>query len=140
MGPEYAGTSIYVSLYDSDSGAQPPIAFYYYDSLYSGLHPINVSIDDPKGWAVIFSDYPTPDPDGEGGRCTIGSCATMWIDPPYRIDVPTLSDECTNPDDQAQKNVCTPFYGGRLMARYIGGSDDTYHWNINLTGLPYLTE
>ena len=139
VGPEYAGTSINVSLYDSDAGSKPPIAFYF-DSLYSGLDPVNVEIDDNKGWALIFSDYPNPDPDGMGPRCTIGSCGTQWIDPPYQIDVPTLSDECTNPADMSQKNVCTPFYGGRLMARYIGGRDDTYHWNISLSGLPYLIE
>jgi hypothetical protein len=141
VGPEYAGTSIYVSLYDSDAGADPPIIFYF-DSLYNGLHEVDVSIEDSAGWALMFSDYNngTPDPDGGTGRCNIGSCQTQWIDPPYRIDVPSLTDDCTDPTDLSQKNICTPFYGGRLMARYRGGGDDTYHWNINMEGLPYLIE
>lgn len=127
VGPEYAGTSIYVSLYDSDAGADPPIVFFF-DSIAE------------SDWSLTFSDPGVPDPDGETGRCILGSCGTQWIDPAYRIDVPTFNDDCTDPSDATQRNVCTPFYGGRLMARYIGGTDDTYHWNISLTGLPYLTE
>ena len=127
VGPEYAGTSIYVSLYDSDSGADPPILFYF-DSISE------------TDWSLTFSDPGVPDPDGVTGRCILGSCGTQWIDPAYRIDIPTFNDECTDPADPSQRDVCTPFYGGRLMARYIAGTDDTYHWNISLTGLPYLTE
>ncbi|MGD2048137.1 MAG: Tad domain-containing protein [Chloroflexota bacterium] len=127
VGPEYAGTSIYLSLYDSDSGADPPITFFF-DSIAE------------TDWSLTFSEPGVPDPDGEVGRCILGSCGTQWIDPPYRIDVPTLSDDCTDPSDPDQQGICTPFYGGRLVARYIGGQDDTYHWNINLTGLPYLIE
>lgn len=127
VGPEYAGTSIYVSLYDSDSGADPPITFFF-DSIAE------------SDWSLTFSDPGVPDPDGVVGRCILGSCGTQWIDPAYRIDVPTLTDDCTDPSDPAQRNICTPFYGGRLIASYIGGGDDTYHWNINLSGLPYLIE
>ena len=127
VGPEYAGTPIYVSLYDSDAGADPPIIFY--------LDSISES-----DWSVTFSDPGVPDPDGVTGRCVLGSCGTQWIDPPYRINVPRFNDECTDHADPSQREFCTPFYRGRLMARYIGGIDDTYHWNISLTGLPYLTE
>ncbi|HET6446042.1 MAG TPA: pilus assembly protein TadG-related protein [candidate division Zixibacteria bacterium] len=127
VGPEYAGSAMYVSIYDSDAGADPPVIFYF-DS---------ISEDD---WSLTFSDPGVPDPDGVTGRCIIGSCGTQWIDPAYRIDVPSLTDDCTDPNDSAQQDVCTPFYGGRLVARYIGGEDDTYHWNINLAGLPYLIE
>jgi hypothetical protein len=35
---------------------------------------------------------------------------------------------------------CVPFYGGRLMASYDGGSSDTYVWQINIAGPPYLLE
>lgn len=125
VGAEYAGTRINLSLYDSDSGAAPPVVFYF-DSL--GL----------STWSKTFSDYPTPDPDGGTGRCTIGSCNALFVSPPYSIQVPDLTDACTDPSSAAQADICTPFYGGRLVARYIGGTNDTYHWDITLQGLPYL--
>jgi Flp pilus assembly protein TadG len=127
VGPEYAGTSVFVSNFDSDAGARPPVTFYF----------DTISEDD---WSLTFSRSGHDDPDGveAGERCIIGSCATQWIDPPYEIRIPTLSDDCTNPNDPDQREICTPFYGGRLIARYEGGQHDTYHWNISLSGLPYL--
>lgn len=141
VGPEYAGTTIFISNYDSDAGATWPVRFFF-DS---------ISRDD---WEVTYGD-PTnqPDPDGVDSRittanprrCIIGgysgflNCSTRWIDPPWALRVPTYDPaQCTNPSDPAQRDVCTPFYGGRLMVEYRGGNHDTYHWNISLTGLPYL--
>ncbi len=127
VGPEYAGTSIFVSNFDSDAGAKPPVTFYF-DTIAEA------------DWSMIFSRSGRDDPDGvkAGVRCIIGSCQTKWIDPPYEIRVPTLSEDCTDPNDSNQRDICTPFYGGRLIARYQGGQHDTYHWNISLSGLPYL--
>ncbi len=124
VGPEMAGQSIFVSLYDTDAGAQPPIIFYF-DSLAE------------EDWSLTFGAG-DPDPDGVSGRCLPGSCQTQWVDPSYEIVVPGILDNCDW--DNPTQDDCTPFYGGRLMARYIGGSQDTYGWQINVTGLPYLVK
>ena len=125
VGPELAGQSIFVSLYDSDSGAKPPITFYF-DSIAE------------SDWSMTFGVSGQPDPDGvpAGVRCLPGSCQTKWVTPPYEIIIPGDTNNCdyANPDP----SNCTPFYGGRLVARYIGGFSDTYGWQISITGLPYL--
>lgn len=126
LGPEYAGTSVFVTHYDSDSGAQPPITFYF-DSIAEADYSMKFAAGDP-------------DPDGVSGRCYPGSCGTQFVTPPYEIYVPSLTDDCTNPGDPAQQYICNPFYGGRLITRYTGGQHDTYHWNISLSGLPYLVK
>lgn len=101
LGPEYASQSIYVSIYDTDSGAAPPLIFYF-DTI-----PFN-------DWSLTFSQPPLPDPDGGSGRCLIGLCTTQFVVPPYRLDIPAT------------------FTGGQLIARYISGTSDTYHWHIRL--------
>ena len=79
---EYAGQTITVSLFDPDSGADPPIVFYF-DSI--GFTPDDTS---PLGydasrtdWAMTFQATDgTPDPDGLGPRnCTLGGCNDLWI-------------------------------------------------------------
>ena len=79
------------------------------------------------------ADYPT------SGRCVIGSCQDSWVMPPYKLPVPTYdAAQCAaNPGNQ---DVCTPFFGGRLVAEYRGGTDDTYGWQIRLSAPPYLVE
>ena len=125
VGPEYAGTSVFVTHYDSDSGASPPLTFYF-DSIAE------------EDWKMVFAQPGVPDPDGKTGRCIPPNCNTTFVEPAYEIYVPALTEQCTDPQDDDQKYICTPFYGGRLMVRYNGGVNDTYHWNINLSGLPYL--
>jgi hypothetical protein len=122
LGPQYAGAEVFISLYDSDAGAVGPIKFFY-DSIA------------PTDWAMSFSTTGVPDPDGQTGRCNIGNCETQFVNPAYKIDIPTLDNACSTAPHQ---NVCNPFYGGRLTASYDGGLNDTYHWNITLNGLPYL--
>jgi Flp pilus assembly protein TadG len=124
VGPELAGESVFISLFDTDSGAQPPITFYF-DS---------IAQDD---WSLTFGAGGA-DPDGVSGRCLPGSCNNQWVNPSYEIEIPGILDNCdwNNP---TQKD-CTPFYGGRLMANYIGGYSDTYGWQITVTGLPYLVK
>jgi hypothetical protein len=121
VGPEYAGQSVYVSIFDSDAGTQPPIHFSF----------DTIAQDD---YFLTFSNPPEPDPDGETGRCILGDCSDQFIDPPYRIDIPTLSDACTDPNDPDQMMVCTPFYGGRLIATHDGSlnDNDTYLWHMRL--------
>jgi hypothetical protein len=115
LNPDQAGTSVYVSLFDTDSGSQPPVVFY--------LDTVAES-----DWSLTFSAG-DPDPDGVNGRCMIGSCNNQWVEPPYQIQIPDLTGDCdpSNPDPQ----VCTPFNGGRLMAHYIGGYGDTYVWHVS---------
>lgn len=127
VGPEYAGQDIFVSLFDPDSGAVGPITFFF-DSIAE------------SDWSLTFADPDEPvDPDGVSGRCQIGNpCNNQWVNPPYRITVPGLTDDCdysdpTDPD-------CVPFYGGRLTAHYQSGTGDTYGWQISVSGLPYLVD
>lgn len=124
--PEFAGQNIFVSLWDTDAGAKPPITFYF-DSIAQ------------EDYSLIFGDTSTTnDPDGvrTTDRCLPGSCNGQWIDPPYRIYVPGDEELCTTYD--ASDPNCIPFYGGRLIANYKGGRQDTYNWQLTITGLPYL--
>lgn len=126
VGPEQAGETMTVSLFDSDSGAEPPISFYF------------DSISD-QDWILTFGDEPNPDPDGkEAGRCIPGSCQSQWVTPAYEITIPGIVDNCDYTDPTNDPLNCTPFYGGRLMARYEGGLNDTFGWEIFLNGLPRL--
>ncbi len=117
VGPEMAGQTITVSMFDSDSGAQPPITFFF-DSLAE------------SDWSLVFGQNGVPDPDGEVRNCRPGNCNNTWVSPAYNITVP--GDDPTDPD-------YVPFYGGRLTARYRTGFGDTYVWQITIDGLPYLT-
>jgi len=128
VGPEYAGESVFISLFDSDVGVAPPIVFYF-DSIAEA------------DWSLSFGVAGTIDGDGvpaNARSCRPGGCDNQWITPPYEIKIPGKLDNCDyqnpNPAD------CTPFYGGRLVARYNGGFSDTYGWEIRLSGLPFLTE
>jgi hypothetical protein len=114
VGAELAGQFVYVSLFDSDAGAQPPVVFY--------LDTVAES-----DWSLTFGAG-DPDPDGISGRCVPGSCNNQWVDPPYQIQIPDLTSDCdpANPDPQ----VCTPFNGGRLVARFSAGSLDKYVWQV----------
>jgi hypothetical protein len=124
VGPELAGQSIFVSLFDPDSGAQPPIVFYF-DSIAQ------------EDWSMTFADG-GEDPDGVSGRCILPNCNNQWVDPSYEIKIPGNLDDCDWDNPAGDWEDCTPFYGGRLMANYIGGNGDTYGWRISVTGLPYL--
>ncbi|NKQ35064.1 MAG: hypothetical protein HF973_05540 [Chloroflexi bacterium] len=138
VGPELAGQSIFVSLYDSDSGAAPPVVFYFDSIAFTPDGSANGYDENNTDWAMAFGVAGVDDPDGiaAGVRCRPGSCRTRWVSPPYEITVPGNTNNCdyANPDP----DNCTPFYGGRLVARYIGGFNDTYGWQISITGLPYL--
>lgn len=125
VGPEQAGQTMTVSLFDSDSGAIPPIEFYF------------DSISD-QDWSLVFAHPIDPDPDGQTRSCVPGGCNAKWVEPAYVINIPGVVDDCDYSDPTADRMDCTPFYGGRLMARYIGGRNDTFGWEIKLNGLPRL--
>lgn len=137
VGPEYAGQDVFVSLFDSDSGAKPPIIFHL-DTIAYATDSSSDGVDwDKTDWAMSFGGSGVPDPDGGTGRCKPGGCGTRWVDPAYRITIPGDLENC-DPAVDPNSSSCTPFYGGRLMARYIGGDGDTYVWEIAMSGIPYL--
>jgi len=139
VGPEYAGQDIFIRLFDTDSGAQPPLIFYF-DSIAYTPNSSSDGVDwSGTDWAMSFGGNPgNVDPDGGTGRCKPGSCQTQWVDPAYRVTVPGDQENC-DPIADPNSASCTPFYGGRLMARYHGGNGDTYGWEIAMSGIPYLT-
>jgi len=138
VGPEYAGQEIFIRLFDSDTGARPPVVFYFDSIAYTPTSSGDEVDWANTDWAMSFGNNPgNVDPDGGSGRCYPGNCQTRWVDPAYRITVPGDAENC-NPADP-NSSSCTPFYGGRLMARYHGGYGDTYGWEIAMSGIPYLT-
>lgn len=147
VGPEYAGETLHVSLFDSDAGAQSPVVFYF-DTLAFHLlnpvpappaNPVNVNLTD---WAMPFgvNNTTTADPDlepGEVRNCRPGNCNNQWVTPAYRIQVPTMDPAlCVNPATTPQ--YCTPFYGGWLMVRYLPGYHDTSAWHVDLPEPPQV--
>ncbi|MCB0016500.1 MAG: hypothetical protein KDE09_01860 [Anaerolineales bacterium] len=124
VGPQFAGSEIEVSLFDPDSGTNPPITFYF----------DTVSQDDYK---LEFNTQ---------GCWGTSGCNDRWVGPPgspdtaFIIKIPDLTPECTDPTDPSQGAVCTPFYGGRLMINYQAGGADTYRWVVNLATQPYLID
>lgn len=140
--PEYTGQTISVSLFDTDSGAQPPVVFFFDSLAFKHDDSVDWKYDkDETDWAMAFAvPGEATDPDGvpQSDRCIPGGCNNQWVSPPYRLTVPGYTEECDpgNPD----QDVCTPFSGGRLTASYDGGENDTYGWQIRLEGLPYLVK
>ncbi|MCA9874408.1 MAG: Tad domain-containing protein [Anaerolineales bacterium] len=137
VGPDLVGQSIFISTFDLDAAAKPPIVFYF-DSIAftpdNSTDNVNWQYTD---WAISYGGG--TDPDGrcfDGGNSYNGECNNKWVDPRYEIIVPGDPENCfTHPTRGTQ---CIPFYGGRLIARYNAGNHDTYGWQINVTGLPYL--
>ena len=133
IGPEYAGQTLQLSLYDADANAEPPLIFFF-DTVAFTPDDTNPLGYDPSltDWAMAFGVAGQDDPDGvaEGVRCLPGGCYSQWVDPPYQITIPGDLSNCDwqNPTPE----TCTPFYGGRLMARYDGGVTDTSTWDLSL--------
>lgn len=123
LSPNYAGQTITVTAFDVENNFPSPITFYM-DS---------ISEDD---WSMTFGQDGVDDPDGvpDGVRCLPGSCSDEWIDPPYQIQLPDFTAECDpqNPDPQ----ICTPFYGGRLMVSFQSRENETYAWTAEVPEEP----
>jgi hypothetical protein len=112
-------------LFDPDAGAEPPIHFFF-DSISENDYMVSYGAG--------------TDPDGrcfDGGSSYADECNNNWVDPAFLVQIPDLNNACTT---TGAVEDCTPFYGGRLMARYKGGVNDTYSWRITITGLPYLVK
>ena len=124
LGPEHAGQTVFVSLFDPDAGAKPPVHFYFDSISYDDYHVTYGAGTDPDGRCF------------DGGSSYDNECNNQWVNPAFKIKVPDLTPACeSNPTDPT---VCTPFFGGRLVAKYTGGTNDTYSWRLTVTGIPYL--
>jgi len=130
VGPEQAGATLTISLFDADSGVAPPVTFFF-DTINKG------------DWSMEFSQSGVDDPDGvpAGTRCNFGgpsgdNCNDSWISPPYQITIPGDLSNCDY--ENPTRDTCTPFYGGRVMVEYNGGTFDSFGWDIRISGLPYL--
>jgi hypothetical protein len=153
VGPEMAGQRIFLSLFDTDSGTDPPIAFFFNSIGFTPTTGNTVGVDwDATDWGFLFGDNTDP----ETERCfhvSNNNCNDQWIDPPYALTVPGDLSRCdygvldalaNNPGTGSVEyreylmNNCTPFYGGRLYSRYASNFADTYVWQIRLEGIPYL--
>ncbi|MBK7895666.1 MAG: pilus assembly protein TadG-related protein [Candidatus Promineifilaceae bacterium] len=140
--PDMIGQTIEINMFDSDSGAAPPVIFYF-DSLAFTPNNSTQGFDpNQTDWAKSFGINGQTDPDGipANNRCRPPNCDNQWVGqnnaPPYRITIPGDLSNCdySNPT----MDTCTPFFGGRLVVRYDGGFADTYGWQISIEGLPYL--
>jgi hypothetical protein len=126
-------------MFDPDSGARPPIIFYFDSIAFKPLNTAPYRSPDTD-WQLTFGAG-TSDPEGRCWRnpaSYTNGCDNQWVTPAFNVTLPQLTDACTNPGDPNQQNVCTPFYGGRLVARYRAGQNDSYAWSITMSSLPYL--
>ncbi len=108
IGSKYAGQVITVTLFDPDQGTRPPLAFYF-DTL------------SPAHYYLSFGD--SVDPAGrcfDGGSVYAGECDDQWVTPAYTMTIPEAF----------------LFYGGRLMAQYEAGTNDTLNWKVTLPPAP----
>ncbi len=164
IGPQYTGNIVEVTLFDADQYTYAPIIFYFDTIAFQpdtscspeeGFDGYCDGVDwDMTDWAMSFGNNDIRDPDGEfaNERCRFygGSgrtdCASVWVDPPYRIEVPGEPEGCNifalPPNGirnvEADHPKCIPFYGGRLTAYYRAGQNDVYGWNIEMPGIPSL--
>jgi hypothetical protein len=123
LSSNYAGQTITITAFDIEHYFPFPVTFYM-DTI------------SPSDWSMTFGESGVDDPDGvpDGVRCLPGSCSDEWIDPPYQIQLPDFTAECDpqNPDPQ----ICTPFYGGRLMVSFLGRQNETYVWTASVPDEP----
>lgn len=115
LDPEYAGQTITMTAFDIDITTPSTITIYM-DTIA------------PTDWSLTFGASGSIDPDGipADDRCLPGQCNDVWINPAYQIKLPQFTNDCdlANLDPQ----ICTPFYGGRLMVKFTSGKHDTYAW------------
>lgn len=123
---EYAGQTVSLSLFDTDEATSGPL-YFYFDTI--AFDPDNLGNSD---YYIVYGSDEDPE------RCfdSTETCDGTWVGypgeaPAFTVQIPTFSDECSNPNDPTQAAICTPFNGGRLMARYQGGKEDTIVWLVN---------
>lgn len=131
LGPEFAGQTINLDLFDADSGTYPPIAFFF-DTI-----PRSDWMACYDDGSASSNDCDRPLPDGPGGsedffrgpdQLNING---TWAS--YDFVVPGET-----PGSSGADNI--PFYGGRLYVSYVGGNHDTYGWKMTIEGRPFLVQ
>ncbi len=122
LGPQFSGQQLTVQLFDADSGASPPLSFFF-DTIPQ------------SDWTACYDD------NTGGSHCpNVGGQTIDYLGPlnipndnawaSYTFTIPSESDP-TRP---------IPFYGGRLFVSYVGGTHDTFGWKITLDARPTLVK
>lgn len=122
LGPEFAGQTMIVRVFDNIEGAKDPI-YFFFDTI-----PL---VD----WAACYNQNPPYD---NSESCSDYGLARLGDSSFYQGDWATY--EFTIPSESVGDPDSVPFYGGRLMVSYRGGANDTFGWHITLDARPYLVE
>lgn len=138
VGPEMAGGTVYVDIFDPDAGAKPPVIFYFDSIAFTAKDSNWDGVDWAKtDWADSYGGNNNSDFGCfRGGNSYNGGCQDQWVS--YAITVPGDDTNCFVHPTRGEQ--CIPFYGGRFTANYKGGQGDTYGWQIRVSGDPYLVE
>jgi hypothetical protein len=126
VGPQLAGQTIRISLFDPDSGSNGPITFFFDTIPQADWSYITCDNSEPS---APNCDQPAGEQNSPGQHIVGDDRNNQWIDPPFEFVVPSESD--------------TPpivFVGGILNANYQAGWQDTYGWLITVESRPYLVE
>jgi len=118
IGPELAGQTVRINLFDPDSGSEGPITFFF-DSVDEEDWSYVTCDDDTPG--APLCDQPAGQQNSPGQYIGDGERNNQWIDPPFEFVVPA---EVGTP--------LVPFGGGVLTARYKAGFQDTYGWVVEV--------
>jgi len=127
VGPQLAGQTIKISLFDPDSGSNGPITFFFDTIPEADWAYVTCDDSDP---IAPNCDQPAGEQNSPGQHITGSNKNNQWIEPKFEFVVPSESDP-TNP---------IVFVGGILTARYQAGFQDTYGWLITVDSRPYLVE
>ncbi len=138
--PEFAGSEIEISLFDTDSGTDYPLCFYF-DTLPTPECVENFD-DTINGYMTFYNEANDNMTNGQvvGERC-FPRCQDSFVEPAFVVTVPQNNNDCdtTAPFDERMLN-CNTFLGGRLMVSYNGGRADTYQWLVSFPSVPYIKQ
>ncbi len=135
LGPEYAGQTITVTLFDPDAGAKPPVVYWLDTLAFTPDESAEDGIDHAQtDWGVSFGGNDDPELGCfQGGSNYSAQCNNQWNDPVHTITLPSDQDcDYANPSVE----TCTPFYGGELQANYQSGAGDSFVWHASLPERP----
>ncbi len=136
VSPEYAGRTIEISLFDTDSGTSYPLCFYFDTIPNPECEP---GFDNSIDGYLKYYDEANDTEDGQD-RC-FPRCNNRFVDPPFKVTVPDFTENCDpNAAFDIRMEECNTFLGGRLMVSYDGGQHDTYQWLVSFPSVPYIKE
>ncbi len=116
----YANQDMTVSLFDSDSGAGPPVSFYF-DSI--------PNID----WTACYA--------ASSNQCSAaGGQSSHYLGDDQIPNDNRWANYAFQIPGELDTGVNIPFYGGRMSVHYNAGANDTFVWRIVIDSRPYLTE